>query len=186
MGDPVELPEKIFFKIGEVSRIVGAEPHVLRYWEKEFSAIRPRKSRGGQRLYRRADVEALLRIKLLLRDEGFTISGAKKKLAVERAESRTKPSLEDVPDQDIDDRAPDEATRRLMDEVERLKEECQSLRQDRAATARRLAAAEEALRQVRRELAALLDQVSPPPTPTFPPPEENRQEPEGEAGTETD
>ena len=164
MRDPVELPEKIFFKIGEVSRIVGAEPHVLRYWEKEFASIRPRKSRGGQRLYRRADVEALLRIKTLLRDEGFTIAGAKKKIAAERAEARPSgPSPEHDDDTEDEDAQPDEATQRLMDEVERLKGECQSLRQDRAATARKLAAAQDALRHVRREIVMILDEELPAP-----------------------
>lgn len=85
MDAPVELPDKLFFKIGEVSRLVGVEPYVLRYWESEFRTIRPRKSRGGQRLYRRADVETLLRVKTLLRDEGFTVAGARKRLALERA-----------------------------------------------------------------------------------------------------
>lgn len=157
MAEPIELPEKIFFKIGEVSRIVGAEPHVLRYWEKEFAAVRPRKSRGGQRLYRRADVEALIRIKALLRDEGFTIAGAKKQLAAERRQARGG-SLAAVEQSDDDDETPlplDEARQRLMDEVERLKDECQTLRRDRAATARRLAVTEDALRQARRELTSL-------------------------------
>ncbi len=75
-----DLPDKQFFKIGEVSRILAVKPHVLRYWETEFSAIRPQKSRTNQRLYRRRDVELLLMIKELLYKERFTISGAKKRL----------------------------------------------------------------------------------------------------------
>jgi DNA-binding transcriptional MerR regulator len=75
-----ELPDKQYFKIGEVARITGVKPHVLRYWETEFSSIRPQKTRTNQRLYRRRDVELLLQIKQLLYQEGFTIAGANKRL----------------------------------------------------------------------------------------------------------
>ncbi len=75
-----ELPDKLYFKIGEVKDIVGVKPHVLRYWESEFSNIRPQKSKTNQRLYRRKDVEAVLAIKHLLYDKKFTIEGAKKYL----------------------------------------------------------------------------------------------------------
>jgi len=75
-----ELPSKLFFRIGEVAGLVGVEPHVLRYWEREFRSIRPTKSAKGQRVYSRKDVENLLRVRDLLYREGFTIAGAKKKL----------------------------------------------------------------------------------------------------------
>jgi len=75
-----ELPDKQYFKIGEVSRILAVKPHVLRYWESEFSSIRPEKTRTNQRLYRRRDVELLLQIRQLLYEEGFTIAGAKRRL----------------------------------------------------------------------------------------------------------
>jgi DNA-binding transcriptional MerR regulator len=74
------LPDKQFFKIGEVSRITGVKPHVLRYWESEFSSIRPQKTKTNQRLYRRRDVELLLLVKQLLYQEGFTIAGANRRL----------------------------------------------------------------------------------------------------------
>ena len=74
------LPEKIYFKIGEVSEIVGVEPYVLRYWETEFRSIRPQTSRKGQRIYSRRDVEKLITVKDLLYSHGFTIAGARKKL----------------------------------------------------------------------------------------------------------
>jgi DNA-binding transcriptional MerR regulator len=74
------LPSKLYFRIGEVAGLVGVEPHVLRYWEREFRAIRPTKSAKGQRVYSRRDVENLLRVRALLYEEGFTIAGAKKKL----------------------------------------------------------------------------------------------------------
>ena len=74
------LPPKLYFRIGEVAGLVGVEPHVLRYWEREFRSIRPSKSAKGQRVYSRRDVENLLRVRDLLYAEGFTIAGAKKKL----------------------------------------------------------------------------------------------------------
>lgn len=77
MGD---LPSKLFFRIGEVAGLVGVEPHVLRYWEREFRSIRPTKSAKGQRVYSRKDVENLLRVRDLLYRDGFTIAGAKKRL----------------------------------------------------------------------------------------------------------
>ena len=74
------LPSKLFFRIGEVAGLVGVEPHVLRYWEREFRSIRPTKSAKGQRVYSRKDVENLLRVRDLLYRDGFTIAGAKKRL----------------------------------------------------------------------------------------------------------
>lgn len=75
-----DIPDKVYFRIGEVSDLVGVEPHVLRYWESEFSVIRPRRAKSNQRLYRKQDVENLLLIKTLLHHEGYTISGARKLL----------------------------------------------------------------------------------------------------------
>jgi DNA-binding transcriptional MerR regulator len=77
---PPELPDKLYFKIGEVAKIVGVKPYVLRYWETEFPVIRPGKTRSRHRLYRRRDVEALLEIKRLLHNERYTIEGAKRRL----------------------------------------------------------------------------------------------------------
>jgi DNA-binding transcriptional MerR regulator len=75
-----ELPDRLYFKIGEVAKIVGVKPYVLRYWETEFSMIRPGKTRSRHRLYRRRDVETLLEIKRLLHTERYTIEGAKRHL----------------------------------------------------------------------------------------------------------
>ena len=83
MQPAIDIPEKLFFKIGEVAEIVQEEQHVLRYWETEFSMLAPQKNRAGQRTYRRKDVEMAIRIKELLRNEGFTIEGARKKLSSE-------------------------------------------------------------------------------------------------------
>lgn len=79
-SDLPQIPDKVYFRIGEVSRLVGVDTHVLRYWESEFSLIKPFRGKSKQRLYRRQDVENLLRIKGLLHDEGYTISGARKYL----------------------------------------------------------------------------------------------------------
>ena len=82
------IPEKIYFRIGEVAHLVGVEPHVLRYWEHEFRSIRPTKSQRGQRVYSRRDVEHLRRIRTLLYEQGFTIAGAKKALRGKGLEPR--------------------------------------------------------------------------------------------------
>ncbi len=75
-----EIPDKLFFRIGEVSEIVGVEPYVLRYWESEFPGLSPKKSSSGQRMFRRKDVELLLKIRQLLYEKKFTIEGARKAL----------------------------------------------------------------------------------------------------------
>jgi DNA-binding transcriptional MerR regulator len=82
------IPDKIYFRIGEVAHLVGVEPHVLRYWEHEFRSIRPTKSQRGQRVYSRRDVDHLRRIRGLLYEEGFTIAGAKKALRARGLEPR--------------------------------------------------------------------------------------------------
>lgn len=74
------IPNKLYFRIGEVSEIVGVKPYVLRYWETEFSDVRPTKSKSGQRLYKRRDVELLLQVRELLYEERYTIDGAKQRL----------------------------------------------------------------------------------------------------------
>jgi DNA-binding transcriptional MerR regulator len=74
------LPDKLYFKIGEVADLVGVKPHVLRYWETEFAALRPKKTRGAHRHYSRRDVELAMLLRRLLHDEGYTVPGAKKKL----------------------------------------------------------------------------------------------------------
>jgi len=75
-----EIPDKLYFKIGEVSELLGVEAYVLRYWESEFPVLSPKKSGTGHRLYRRKDVELLLRIKHLLYDKRYTIEGARQTL----------------------------------------------------------------------------------------------------------
>src|SRR5206468_12892221 len=79
-----EIPDKLFFRIGEVCEIVGLEPYVLRFWETEFPNLAPEKSKSGHRVYKRRDVEMVLRIKELLYERGFTIAGARKQLSRSR------------------------------------------------------------------------------------------------------
>src|SRR5579863_10099546 len=83
--EKASIPDKLFFRIGEVSQLVGVEPYVLRYWESEFPGLSPKKSNTGQRMFRRKDVEMLLNIKQLLYDRKFTIEGARKALKSEKA-----------------------------------------------------------------------------------------------------
>jgi len=86
------IPNKLFFKIGEVCEITDTQPYVLRYWESEFPALAPAKNTSGQRIYRRRDIETVMRIKQLLYEEGFTIAGAKKRLETEMAGRTPTPS----------------------------------------------------------------------------------------------
>lgn len=85
---------KLFYRIGEVATLVGVQPHVLRYWETEFRTIRPQKSSKGQRVYSRRDVEKLLRVKDLLKNQGFTIAGARRRL---REPGASVSALEETP-----------------------------------------------------------------------------------------
>ncbi len=94
----IEIPDKLYFKIGEVSRITGVKPHVLRYWESEFGAFSPNKSRSRQRLYQRKDIELILRLKRLLYQEGYTISGARRKLREKDAAAIAEPDTIAEPD----------------------------------------------------------------------------------------
>src|SRR5688500_2215668 len=77
------IPNKLFFKIGEVCEITDTQPYVLRYWESEFPSLAPAKNSSGQRIYPRRDIETVLRIKQLLYEEGVTVAGAKKRLETE-------------------------------------------------------------------------------------------------------
>jgi DNA-binding transcriptional MerR regulator len=85
---PPRVPDKLYFKIGEVSRIVGVQPYVLRYWETEFDLLKPGKAPSRHRLYKKRDVELLLEIKRLLYAEGYTIEGARKRLKQTKKEER--------------------------------------------------------------------------------------------------
>ena len=108
MTKRIDLPDKLYFKIGEVARLVDVKPHVLRYWESEFPSIRPQKSRSGQRLYRRQDVDAVLAIRHLLYDRRFTIEGARQHLKENGVEAALPPldpeAIAEAVRRDADDR----------------------------------------------------------------------------------
>src|SRR5438105_12419544 len=87
-----EIPDKLYFRIGEVSDLVGVEPYVLRFWESEFPAVGPKKSGAGHRMYRRKEVELLLKIKYLLYEKKYTIEGARLYLQNESKQIKRKPA----------------------------------------------------------------------------------------------
>ena len=87
-SDKPEIPDKLYFRIGDVAKLCAVAPYVLRFWESEFSQLKPNKSGTGQRLYRRRDVEMALRVKRLLYDEGYTIAGARQAMAAENRSKR--------------------------------------------------------------------------------------------------
>jgi len=91
-----ELPDKLYFKIGEVGEIAGLPSYVLRFWESEFSKINPKRTPAGQRLYRKSDIELILKIKHLLYEKKFTIQGAKKYLSSQYREKKEKLSTDVV------------------------------------------------------------------------------------------
>ena len=76
-----KIPDKLYFKIGEVAKMANVPTHVLRYWESEFAEIKPKRANSKQRLYRRQDVELILKVKTLLHEQGYTIAGARKFIA---------------------------------------------------------------------------------------------------------
>jgi DNA-binding transcriptional MerR regulator len=116
-GSP-EIPDKLYFKIGEVSELLGVEPYVLRYWETEFPVLSPKKSGTGHRLYRRKDVELLLRIKHLLYEKRFTIEGARQSL---QSESKApKPKAVKRVQQDLFSADPLPEIRRELTDILRL------------------------------------------------------------------
>ncbi len=109
-------PDKLFYKIGEISRIVDVEPYVLRYWESEFSFLKPRKSRSGQRVYIKKDLELVQQIKRLLYEERYTIEGVRKRLG----EPSPKMPVEDAPQAPPPDKAVAYIKQRLRDILNRF------------------------------------------------------------------
>src|SRR5947209_4194102 len=89
----IMVPDKLYFRIGEVSELCRLPAYVLRFWESEFPQLKPVKSSTGQRMYRRRDVESVLRIKQLLYEQGFTISGARQQLRSENRSDKTQPAI---------------------------------------------------------------------------------------------
>jgi DNA-binding transcriptional MerR regulator len=90
-----KTPTKLYYSITEVSELTNVKPHVLRYWETEFKALKPRKNRAGNRTYRAGDIKVIQTIKQLLYEEGYTIAGAKKKMLQEKANPKSRYSKKD-------------------------------------------------------------------------------------------
>jgi DNA-binding transcriptional MerR regulator len=147
------IPDKLFFKIGEVCELIEVQPHVLRYWESEFPQLAPQKNRSGQRTYRRTDVDVVVRIKQLLYEEGFTIAGAKKKLASEiRGATKLKvvaASVEPTPENKVE----------IENKVE-VKEPTENNVVSVVPSAQINLHQRKALRQIKQELQALLTMLS--------------------------
>jgi DNA-binding transcriptional MerR regulator len=115
----MDRAEEKRFKIGEVCRLAGVQPYVLRYWETEFPPLAPGKTGGGQRLYTQREIDIILRIKALLYDEGFTIAGAKKKLEGELDATGSVPAPSATPEGTVPPRPPSAADKDLLRDVER-------------------------------------------------------------------
>jgi len=114
---PDEIPRKLFYKVNEVCQITDTQPYVLRFWESEFSQLAPQRSRTGQRLYRRKDIDLVLAIKRLLNDEGCTIASAREHLGMAEHPG-TMESLFDPPPITVP--TPERATRALSMELEEI------------------------------------------------------------------
>ncbi|MGC3986165.1 MAG: MerR family transcriptional regulator [Pseudorhodoferax sp.] len=141
MGNTLpSIPAKRYFTIGEVGDLCGVKPHVLRYWEQEFTQLRPMKRRGNRRYYQHHEVLMIRRIRDLLYDQGFTISGARNKL-----QEHGRPPQEQLADADVDAAGAEEVGAFTADEVEPDAFEHMLIGDDDAGAAVRLA-------QVRREL----------------------------------
>lgn len=140
----IELPDKTYFKIGEVAKLLEVEPYVLRYWETEFEVLAPEKTKSGQRVYQRDDIELLLQIRSLLYEEMFTIAGARRQLARNR---EGKPSYFDLKE----DRGRGQGT--AMADEDGLRQELESTRRTLAAAETELAEMEEALTEAREEMS---------------------------------
>jgi DNA-binding transcriptional MerR regulator len=127
------IPQKLFFRIGEVCDLIKVQPHVLRYWETEFPMFAPQKNRAGQRVYRRKDVEMVLRIRDLLYEEKFTIAGARKRLAEEYKKGGTprlrpatkEKTIETEAQVEIDLQAPDDDFE--VDDIQEIQTQATSL-----------------------------------------------------------
>ncbi|MBI4851768.1 MAG: MerR family transcriptional regulator [Acidobacteria bacterium] len=172
------IPDKLFFKIGEVCDLIDVQPHVLRYWESEFPMLTPQKNRAGQRTYRRKDVEVVFRIKQLLYDEGFTIAGAKKKLASEvRGGAKLKVVTPEILEISAEIKAEPIATQLVTEEPKLLIEELKpidtkpvsivatettSSSLEPSALTKPILSTEQkvALRQIRQDLQGLLTRLS--------------------------
>ena len=146
------LPDKLFFRIGEVGRITGVKPYVLRYWESVFPRIRPQKTRSGQRLYRRKDVETVLLVKKLLWDQRFTIEGARKRLREVQGP--------DGAEEELRGKRTDKRAAELASTVRAAEERASAAELKAKEATERARALEKVVAEARKELTALLDYVT--------------------------
>ncbi len=121
------VPKKLYYKIREVSKIVGVEAHVLRFWETEFPALAPPKSKSGQRTYRPKDIELLLRIRKLLYEDGFTIAGARKKLNEGIAIASKAGNTAEAPSHDPPIAPPEKTPASASENLSRVKAELENI-----------------------------------------------------------
>ena len=119
---PDQIPRKLFYKINEVCQMTDTQPYVLRFWESEFSQLAPTRSRTGQRLYRRKDIDLVLSIKKLLYEEGFTIAGAREKLGMADAPGAIDSIFEPAASADTAPESPGRVVAGEMEEILRLME----------------------------------------------------------------
>ncbi|MGH9867597.1 MAG: MerR family transcriptional regulator [Candidatus Polarisedimenticolia bacterium] len=165
-----EVPNKLFYKIGEVCELTDTQPYVLRFWESEFPQLAPRKNRSGQRVYQRKDIDMVIRIKKLLYDEEYTIAGARKKLdeegapveaapraakAVEKAGQPRVPEM-DHPVDLLSSRMAEAAVSRRKGSAERS---APAAAAPPAAAAGRVDALRQTLERLQGELREILDQL---------------------------
>lgn len=146
----IELPDKTYFKIGEVAKLLEVEPYVLRYWETEFDVLEPGKTKSGQRVYQRSDIELLFQIRSLLYEEMFTIAGARRQLARSR---EGKPSYFD-----LGEGVPRRSGTAVADEGE-VREQLAAARQELTTAQTELAKVEEALAQSRDQAGQRREQI---------------------------
>jgi DNA-binding transcriptional MerR regulator len=126
----IEIPKKLFYKIGEVCSLTDTQPYVLRFWESEFPQLAPKKTRTGQRVYRPRDIEMVLEIKKLLHEEGYTIAGARKKMGMDGSPA------DSVTGEPLEEQAPD--TLALLEVQEEVRSSLTEVLSIMDATDRRL------------------------------------------------
>jgi DNA-binding transcriptional MerR regulator len=120
---PEEIARKLFYKLNEVCQITDTQPYVLRFWESEFAQLAPTKSRSGQRLYKRKDIDLVLSIKKLIQDEGLTITGVRERLGMNGDEQSIEGLYEPAPPPPPEPARALQAVSRELDEILRLMDE---------------------------------------------------------------
>jgi DNA-binding transcriptional MerR regulator len=169
--EPLEIPDKTYFKIGEVAKLIDLEPYVLRYWESEFDILDPDKTDSGQRIYQRDDIELICQIRDLLYNEMFTIAGARRQLELEREGKRCYMSLEDGSDAAAELEAENDQLRERLEQLSaRLEEVAEhgdaqpDLWEERIASqTRQIEELEEELSAARETIATLQSERTPAP-----------------------